>query len=843
MLQVTNITCWGMTDAVGVPTGRCQISWKLEADKEGTQQSACQVQILDYNKQPLYDSGKVNTQENRNFMVENLILDESESYLVQVRAWDEQNIASDWGTPCRFITGLKLEHAVFPFIYADDGEINPQTDTVWFRRDFIVDCPIRLAVLHVGSIGYHELYINGIKAGRRLLSPVRSQLTKEKQRVNLVTYDITELLRMGKNVIGLWTDAGWARCDKIAPAFFCRLSVKGEGEDHILYSDEKWRCVKAPITHIGGFGWSDFGGEKVVGRWNDRAWCTAAPDGDMVETKSVKKVDIAPTMELELTDGDGIISEITPLSITNDNGKALIDMGANYTGWLDICFHGGKKGDRITIQAADKSGEAVSFQQISEYVMTESEGRFCNKFNYFSGRYFTISGLRMPLKREDIKGYRIGSLLERKDEFLSSSTLLNQIYQADIDTFTAATLNGISVDCPHRERLGYGETGISTTWGIGLQAFETQAFYRNYFRNWRESQETSGYFPHVTPNSSGGGGTAWSSCLTISLYDTFCYTADLSLLREDLEAVQKWADFLIAYTQNGILQRYPEDANDWGFLGDWATPEGDDWGNSENALFFNNCVAVYTLMLTAKIADILGENEMAVKYRAHCNMMRRAIHQKFYRGQEEGYLQGEQRYLAAALCAGIAPETEKKNILQAFVASLQRKGYLDSGSAGTVFVFRAALENGLQDQICRILQRTEYPGYGYFIAQGQNTWPEMWDMRDVYGGSRIHTCYTGVAGFIIRALTGIEPLKYGMREMKIAPYFPRMLDYLTTGYDYGYGKVRTSWHRENKRILYQIELPTNTTARLFLPGHSSVLLSGKYTFIVDDKDNMNDSNE
>lgn len=237
------------------------------------------------------------------------------------------------------------------------------------------------------------------------------------------------------------------------------------------------------------------------------------------------------------------------------------------------------------------------------------------------------------------------------------------------------------------------------------------------------------------------------------------------------------------------------------------------------------------------------KNEMAVKYRAHCNMMRRRFIKSFIGAKRKDIYRVNSDIWRQRFCAGIAPETEKKNILQAFVASLQRKGYLDSGSAGTVFVFRAALENGLQDQICRILQRTEYPGYGYFIAQGQNTWPEMWDMRDVYGGSRIHTCYTGVAGFIIRALTGIEPLKYGMREMKIAPYFPRMLDYLTTGYDYGYGKVRTSWHRENKRILYQIELPTNTTARLFLPGHSSVLLSGKYNFIVDDKDNMNDSNE
>lgn len=189
-------------------------------------------------------------------------------------------------------------------------------------------------------------------------------------------------------------------------------------------------------------------------------------------------------------------------------------------------------------------------------------------------------------------------------------------------------------------------------------------------------------------------------------------------------------------------------------------------------------------------------------------------------------------------CSG----NRKEKYITGICCSLQRKGYLDSGSAGTVFVFRAALENGLQDQICEfckgqnipvtdtLLRRDRIPGRkcgicGTFTAEAEST-PVTLESQ-----------------VLSRALTGIEPLKYGMREMKIAPYFPRMLDYLTTGYDYGYGKVRTSWHRENKRILYQIELPTNTTARLFLPGHSSVLLSGKYNFIVDDKDNMNDSNE
>ena len=50
--------------------------------------------------------------------------------------------------------------------------------------------------ISVTSLGYHEVYINGVKVGDRVLQPAVSQLDK---RALEVTYDITDLVREGDN--------------------------------------------------------------------------------------------------------------------------------------------------------------------------------------------------------------------------------------------------------------------------------------------------------------------------------------------------------------------------------------------------------------------------------------------------------------------------------------------------------------------------------------------------------------------------------------------------------------------------------------------------------------------
>ena len=56
-------------------------------------------------------------------------------------------------------------------------------------------------LLHVNSLGYHEVYVNGKHVGDAVLTPAVSQFDK---RSLIVTYDISELVRKGSNEIVLW---------------------------------------------------------------------------------------------------------------------------------------------------------------------------------------------------------------------------------------------------------------------------------------------------------------------------------------------------------------------------------------------------------------------------------------------------------------------------------------------------------------------------------------------------------------------------------------------------------------------------------------------------------------
>lgn len=63
--------------------------------------------------------------------------------------------------------------------------------------------------LHVNTLGYHEIYINGRKVGEDVLTPAVSHLSK---RSLIVTYDITPYLREGEMIcLSGWDKVGIKR--------------------------------------------------------------------------------------------------------------------------------------------------------------------------------------------------------------------------------------------------------------------------------------------------------------------------------------------------------------------------------------------------------------------------------------------------------------------------------------------------------------------------------------------------------------------------------------------------------------------------------------------------------
>jgi alpha-L-rhamnosidase len=124
------------------------------------------------------------------------------------------------------------------------------------------------------------------------------------------------------------------------------------------------------------------------------------------------------------------------------------------------------------------------------------------------------------------------------------------------------------------------------------------------------------------------------------------------------------------------------------------------------------------------------------------------------------------------------------------------------------------------DLLFPILTRTNYPGYGYFLKSGETTWPEYWKIEGE--PSRIHTCYTGIAGYFIKAIGGIrpDPTACGMQRFIIKPQLVGDLTFARATSGTLYGKIVCNWSRHGNTATFEIEVPPNTTATVFIPATS-----------------------
>ena len=470
----------------------------------------------------------------------------------------------------------------------------------------------------------------------------------------------------------------------------------------------------------------------------------------------------------------------------------------------------------IEISTEDSRGHKFSPQ-------IGGDGRFVNCFNWLSGRYLHISGVSEAPGCGDILAMSISNVGKRSG-FFSGDETLERIMKLDADTFVANTISGVTMDCPHRERLGYGETGCSTTWGVGLPLFDCADLYYGYLPAWASRIESNGHIPHVAPDFWGGGGTQWSNYPVIGLADMLNKYPDKRLCEELRPVLLAYFEFLASQCRDGLLRRYEQE--EWGFLGDWATPEGDDWGSGREALFFNNCCYAYaiTRALEAGIFDAETAHGLTKRHKELCV----GINREFYR--DGLYCSEHARYQAAAIICGAA-DSRREAVYERMLGIIGKKGYLDGGSAGLSLMFRVlAADRRGRSAAIKCLRRREYPGYLYFVDQGQTTLPEMWDMRDIYGGSRIHTCYSGVSGFIMRGLAGID-FKAG--KAIIEPFISSELPEFSAQEDTLWGTLSVECRVSGQRAAVSIWVPSGCAAEFVHEGRRTVLQSGLNCFEQD----------
>lgn len=824
------------------------VSWKIEDREENDKQQAYRIVVTDVYGEPVWDSGIQNSSRQHCFIPDSIIAS-STFYRWRVGVYNKNQYSCVWSKWACFSIGLLKNDWKGKWI---KHSFAPEESHIWFRKEFDLaesEVGTEPVFTYVASMGYHELYVNGEKVDNRVLAPAVSRLDK---RVFYVTYDICSLLKGGKNVIAVNYAPGWSMNDYFSRRIGQGLLVQiyGNGKDFSLFSDSTWRCEESYSRNIGRFDFMNMGGELVDGTKYTEEWMKPEFDdkhwGYAVETM----VSGQPILSSQMTDPSMIIdfipakvlSIITDSTETSDSRRTIyrVDMEQEFTGFLDAGFDGLERGDTVEIMISMRNenpkfveatygiGDKVIEEQQQKhlYIARGEEGEtFRNRFNYFAGRYIHFRGLRKAPELRNINGLAISSAAEATASFECSDTLYNRIFALDRYTYQMCHTEGVTVDCPNRERLGYGPEGAyQTMWGLGLPYFCSAAHYVKNVRDWADVQSENGFINNVAPQISNMYGCVLNGTAVLNIaWEHFRLYGDKRILELAYPIGKKWLGFLSNHIKDGMLVRYADHGY---FLGEWVSPGPVfEYAETEEALFFNNCAYAMTLDFMLKIGRALGEHQDVAANSKKLAILRRALHHSFYNPENGSYLKGDQIRTSFALYAGIVPEGLTGKMEKHLVDKLDGQGYIDIGSFGRYPFYKTILKSpDCLEVVGKLLGKKDYPGYGYFVEKDCTTFPEMWEI-DQPNSTVIHTSYTGISAFFIKGLAGIREGSCGSDTILIAPEPVSGLSECKAEVETPYGTVKSNWKKVDDGISYRFTVPFGTVACLRLKNRSEEFVS------------------
>ena len=863
--EVYDLRCEYRIDPLGIDNINPRLSWKIiDLNKtRGQKQTAYQVIVassakkLKRNIGDIWDSGRLYSDQSFNAVYDGEKLESGQECYWKVRIWDAAGELSSWSEPARFTIGLlTAEDWTGEWILKED---QLKTDHNWYRKNFELESKASSAFVYIASFGYHELYVNGEKVTKNVMNPVSSYM---KKRIPYLSYDIKDYLQKGDNVIAVWHAAGWARWRRIREyrnipfVFKAQAEIVAGGEEISMGTDTSWKCKKSNSEYYGDWDILRFGGETIDDRRKEVDWNTAGYDdsewknavvynparlnarlpagnnisfalnGSTNRSLRVEYDEISAELSAQMVEPQVRYRELQPIEIKdNKDGTYRIDMSENYTGFFEMNLYKGQEGDSVLFEISDQTELVMNWKQKSKYIYGESgKGQFTNRFNLAGGRWITVYGLNYKPDLEDIKGYVITSDRKQISKFESSSELLNQIYQVNLNTYIANTIDGILVDCPHRERRGWGEVTVAAMYGDAFPNYESGAYMDQYSQYMRDAQLPDGRSRAVI-NEEDRPFLMWKANSPITIWETYKMMGDKKILLDNYDSMKEWMLWMQNYSHyesGGALKVGKRGAREMPGLGDWCTPRGNFWesSNSPDAVHFNNCVYAYMLDCAAKTAEALNKSDDARMYFDLLKIQQTATHQQTYNPETGQYLDGKQVSQAFALLTGVTPESEKQKVIAQLEENmLYTFPYYDAGSSGQALYTRYFAEYGERmDLMYTLLQDTTHPSYGYFLSEGKTVWPERWS---AVGNSQIHTCYTGIGSYFIKGFGGIRPDKedWGMKNFIIKPAPVGNLTFANTEFESMYGKTVVNWEKTaDKKMSYHIEIPVNTTAKVYLPA-------------------------
>lgn len=856
--NITDLTCEYLENPLGIDVLQPRLSWKIESDERNQVQTAYQVLVagseilLAKNHGDIWDSGHVNSDHSLFIQFDGKPVQSGRRYYWKARVWDKKGKPSNWSIPAWWEMGLLqptdwcAEWISAPRVLnwvelnqrrsAMSAVAPPELDepAPLFCKSFSLPKLVKSARAYISGLGYYELRLNSNRVGDHLLDPA---FTRYDKRALYVTYDITEQLKTGENVVGVILGNGWYDMPSRGvwgfdraywrddPACRCQLVFDYEdGSREILVSDKSWKCADGPITFN-----SIRQGEFYDARLEQNGWdCAEFDDGAWQPVRLVRGPE--GVLSAQMLPPIKNMQQLKPVSLTTINDSVFVlDFGQSMAGFISMRAQGARGkgvtfvyGERLDergfVDQNDISGLVKSSPFQTDQYIFKGEGleEWQPRFVYHGFRWVEVRGFPGKPSPELFTANVVHTSFAVSGSFACSNELLNQIQHNTLWSFKS-NFHGYPTDCPHREKNGWtGDAHLAAE--TGLYNFAVQSAYTKWIRDFSDEQQPSGEIPAIIPTGGWGyywgNGPAWDSALILIPWYLYVYSGDLGILSSAYTSMKRYVDFLSTRAENHLVS--------WG-LGDWCPVRTQVPPIVTSTGYYYKDVSTL-----AQIAALLGKSEDAAKYTALAAEIRNAFNTTFYDSLSGNIADGSQTALTCALYQGLVEEKNTERIVNLLEKKLQQSDLnFDCGILGTKYLFNVLSTFDKQELAYSRINSTAYPGWGYWLTKGATTLWESWDGS----ASRIHVMFGDVSAWFYKTLAGLQPddKNPGFKHFIVKPYFAPDLTWVKAEYNSLYGLISSAWERQNGRITLHVKVPVNTSASIYLPVMNDVIT------VVDEK--------
>lgn len=535
-------------------------------------------------------------------------------------------------------------------------------------KAFTVRKPPKRARLYASARGFYDAYINGAKVNCDFYNP---GFTDYRKRIQYQTYDVTDLLKIGKNSVcavvakGYYTGHVGYNPSMIygeSTAFIAKLFVEyADGTSESTVTDGTWlfedngAVMDADFIH----------GERCDARLEldmstlpdacrstcgvyEQAEYATATNGVIENEPFVLSAQSAQTAQIERI--------LHPVNISEmPSGHFVYDMGQNMVGTVRIKLRG-ERAKAIKIRYGEmcyKSG-AVYISNLRSAYNTDvyvpkgdKDGEvFVPSFTAHGFRYAEITGEGYTLTKEDIgnmdirvEGLVITNTNEVTGRFECSNALVNKLQQ-NIQWGQRSNSLLVFTDCPQRnERMGW--TGDAQVFAkTAAYNMNVRAFMDKWLLDLRDAQllyNKDGAVPDTAPlggdnRPSGCGG--WGDAAVIVPWQMYLSYGDEHILEQNYDMMAKWVDYQSRpdrqnfglRTVGGVEMTAESDLAQIPFI-QVQQSRGDhlSFDVSTPYILSATAYAAHSAHIMSKTAEILGKTYDAEKYRTRFENIKRAF--------------------------------------------------------------------------------------------------------------------------------------------------------------------------------------------------------------------------